>query len=345
MANWGNALLAGASALLDTKAQQIAREKEDERQRKLAEEARAIEDARWMGRQGYIDAKGMEKEARQAAREDQRFEKTAARDDERFAQRTAVDQQIWEKRLAMESKLQAARDARLASLKGAGGGENKEIADYNARSAIAEREGLQGEARKAFVTTGKLPNERSGTALTAGDRAAIREADDKVLSTTNTMGMLGEALKLNDKSYDGAGASWRAAIAKQFGSEAANNTVKLDNIIRTQALENLKATFGGNPTEGERAILLEIQGSPNETAENRKDIYQRAQKLVESKQKFNQDRAAELRGGTYYDPKSETAPIQPTAAAPSGAPSPGTVMDGYRFKGGDPRDQSNWEPI
>lgn len=28
-----------------------------------------------------------------------------------------------------------------------------------------------------------------------------------------------------------------------------------------------------------------------------------------------------------------------------GAPQPGTVMDGYRFKGGDPADKSNWEPV
>lgn len=38
------------------------------------------------------------------------------------------------------------------------------------------------------------------------------------------------------------------------------------------------------------------------------------------------------------------------AAAPqgqpgAGMPEPGTVMDGYRFKGGDPADERNWEPV
>jgi hypothetical protein len=31
--------------------------------------------------------------------------------------------------------------------------------------------------------------------------------------------------------------------------------------------------------------------------------------------------------------------------APTGAPTPGTVMDGYRFKGGNPADPKNWEKV
>jgi len=31
--------------------------------------------------------------------------------------------------------------------------------------------------------------------------------------------------------------------------------------------------------------------------------------------------------------------------APSGAPQPGQVVDGYRFKGGDPHDQHSWEAV
>jgi hypothetical protein len=35
-----------------------------------------------------------------------------------------------------------------------------------------------------------------------------------------------------------------------------------------------------------------------------------------------------------------------TAPAPSqGAPAVGTVMQGYRFKGGNPADRNNWEKV
>lgn len=33
------------------------------------------------------------------------------------------------------------------------------------------------------------------------------------------------------------------------------------------------------------------------------------------------------------------------SSAPMKAPQPGTVEDGYMFKGGDPSDQSNWVPV
>ena len=50
--------------------------------------------------------------------------------------------------------------------------------------------------------------------------------------------------------------------------------------------------------------------------------------------------ALELRKtGQIFEPAT-TAP-----AAPQGAPRPGTVMGGYRFKGGDPGDKANWERI
>jgi hypothetical protein len=34
-----------------------------------------------------------------------------------------------------------------------------------------------------------------------------------------------------------------------------------------------------------------------------------------------------------------------TAAPAGGGPQPGTVEAGYRFKGGNPADQANWEPV
>jgi hypothetical protein len=33
------------------------------------------------------------------------------------------------------------------------------------------------------------------------------------------------------------------------------------------------------------------------------------------------------------------------AASPDGSPKPGDIEDGYRFKGGDPADRNNWEPV
>lgn len=45
--------------------------------------------------------------------------------------------------------------------------------------------------------------------------------------------------------------------------------------------------------------------------------------------------------GTYAGPQSGLSDF----AGGSGGPRPGTVEDGFRFRGGDPADQRNWEPV
>lgn len=49
-------------------------------------------------------------------------------------------------------------------------------------------------------------------------------------------------------------------------------------------------------------------------------------------------------GGIFVDPTSVRGPTGP-AASSGGGPEPGTVEGGYRFKGGDPARQENWEPV
>lgn len=43
--------------------------------------------------------------------------------------------------------------------------------------------------------------------------------------------------------------------------------------------------------------------------------------------------------------RPQQPPAAPPAPARAGAPRPGTVEGGYRFKGGNPADQRNWEPV
>lgn len=70
----------------------------------------------------------------------------------------------------------------------------------------------------------------------------------------------------------------------------------------TTTVGQLKAIFGGNPTEGERRVLLDIQGSSSQPDAVRQRIFDRAIGLAETRLKLNQDRANELRGGTYFKP-------------------------------------------
>jgi hypothetical protein len=63
-------------------------------------------------------------------------------------------------------------------------------------------------------------------------------------------------------------------------SEAQTATADLENIVLGTALTQLKAIFGAAPTEGERKILIDVQGSINKPANTRKAIWQRAQQAA-----------------------------------------------------------------
>ena len=47
----------------------------------------------------------------------------------------------------------------------------------------------------------------------------------------------------------------------------------------------------------------------------------------------------------HYENWKKTVTASGAGRSPSGAPRPGTVQDGYRFKGGNPADKANWEKI
>lgn len=173
--------------------------------------------------------------------------------------------------------------------------------------------GLDPEAgaNKVYIATGKMPREDQQP-LSATDKKAILEADEMVLAGKNTIEGLNKALDLSKKAYAGSvfgipgtGAGVRSAIAANapWSTPEADATRELQNVVISQALESLKSTFGAAPTEGERKILLEIQGSVDQPLAVREAIYKRGLALAQRRMQFNQQRADELRGGTYYGGK------------------------------------------
>jgi hypothetical protein len=78
------------------------------------------------------------------------------------------------------------------------------------------------------------------------------------------------------------------------------------------------------PTEGERKILLEVQGSVNLGKEQRLAIWKRAEEALNRKMEFNEKKAKGLREGTYFkeSPVPPTAPAAPTNGGWSITPLP-----------------------
>lgn len=211
--------------------------------------------------------------------------------------------------------------------------------DFNAQveqrksQAIANGLDPSSPGFQSFVLTGKMPRE-DAQPLTATDKKAILEADEMVLSNTAAIDSLKRATALSKDAFTGPMAGARGYAASFLGKDSdwgksGIATEGLKNEVESNALSQLKAIFGGAPTEGERKILLDLQGSASKSPEVREEIYKRAMVAAERRLEFNRKRAEELRGGNFYKPAGSMsrAPVQQSQgitqeqynALPSGA--------------------------
>lgn len=178
---------------------------------------------------------------------------------------------------------------------------------------------------RQYILSGKLPREDQQP-LTATDKKAIMEADEGVLSANSAIDALRRAKELSKEAYFGPTAGARGYVTSLFGSKAGEATENLENEVTSNALGQLKAIFGGNPTEGERKIMLDMQGSTKKAPAVRDEIYNRAILAAQNRLQLNQARANELRGGTFYKQKTPEPSPGPKAEAGPGEPSENAVM-------------------
>lgn len=137
------------------------------------------------------------------------------------------------------------------------------------------------------------------------------EAEDAATAGQYVISALDEAMKLSPNAYEGPAADMRAGAMSVFGDKAAQDTQRLQNVTTELALTQLRTVFGASPTEGERQILLELQGSVNQPKSVREDIYKRAKVAADRRIKDNQRKAEALRSGQFFEEGYSGTPITP----------------------------------
>lgn len=181
-----------------------------------------------------------------------------------------------------------------------------------------------GKAVKVDARTGRVigdsPAMGKGKAMSPTAQKELIQTDEEIQGGQAALTTLNQAMKINDSAmgFKGAGAisSLGTLLPESIRPAAVDATENLDNILTSGALPQLKSIFGGMPTEGERKVLLEIQGSSSKSPAVRKQIFERAMEAATKRIEFSQKKAKALREGSYFagDGGMETPAQPPTSS-------------------------------
>jgi hypothetical protein len=170
--------------------------------------------------------------------------------------------------------------------------------------------GVSATSANLALAQEKFQNQKQQQAKLSGPEIKMKsEAEDLIASSKQSLLDLKQAYALNPNTLAGG---WLEK-GQQFLGEAAGskdptivNTRILNNLLGSQGLAKLKATFGGAPTEGERAILMELEGIGAKTKEERGAIIKRAYRVLQDRVAREQSRLDQITSGAYR----MTAPLE-----------------------------------
>lgn len=138
--------------------------------------------------------------------------------------------------------------------------------------------------------------------LTPAEVKMKAEAEDALTGLDSSITALQKAYKLNPNTFDASlvdTAQRKALEAAGSKDPKVQNTREMENLLSSGAVEKLKASFGGNPTEGERDILLSLEGLGAKSKEERAKIMKNTYTKLKALRAARQKRLNEISSGLY----------------------------------------------
>ena len=146
--------------------------------------------------------------------------------------------------------------------------------------------------------------------LTPQELTLKTDTENAIAASDSAMRSLKQAYQLNPNSFDASLPDLaQRKILEAAGSKDTKlvNTRTMENLLGEQALSQLKTTFGSAPTEGERKILMDLQGIGAKSREERAIIMRNAYKSLQSARERQQKRLNEINQGLYREVGTPTA--------------------------------------
>lgn len=153
------------------------------------------------------------------------------------------------------------------------------------------------------IQNSKLELDKEKAARLSPSELDMKEETEAALAIAKRVKeTLADSYKLNENSFGNSVmeiAQRKALELAGSKNEKLLNTRLLENMLSQQAVEGLKLAFGGNPTEGERKILLDLQGIGAKTKEERADIMKKAYKAAAEKEDRSAKKLKKIITGEY----------------------------------------------
>jgi hypothetical protein len=153
-------------------------------------------------------------------------------------------------------------------------------------------------------------SKKNAAKLTPGEVKLKSETEDALTALDSSISAVKKAYALNPKTFDTSlpDKAQRVLLEKTGSKDPkVENTRIMENLLSSGAVEKLKTSFGGNPTEGEREILLSLEGLEAKSVKERGEIMKNTYKKMLAVKAARQKRLNEINQGLYRDtaPASE----------------------------------------
>jgi hypothetical protein len=177
-----------------------------------------------------------------------------------------------------QAKVKAALDAQA--------GRQAEAYGLKTRTGLEARAELEPELKRSIKEEEQGVIARTEPQIKASEKTATQSAEQRTiyktqaLAAAENMPTIKRAIQLQEEINSGGGANALRKVANYLGVSSADEG-ELNSLFGQNILGQLKSTFGGNPTEGERLALEQAQASFSQTGKINIRLLNNAMKLAE----------------------------------------------------------------
>ena len=176
----------------------------------------------------------------------------------------------------------------------------KMLIEKQLASISATLAGIQVQQGQLALATKK--EERAASELDPTELKMLADNKQSLRNTESAVTLMDEALTYIDKAFTKSTADqaqYRRLKVSNPDDPRVVATEQLEQILTTSGLAGLRASFGGNPTEGERQVQLLTQGLGATSPTSRRSIINRVKANLEKNKDFFKQANEDLLSGAY----------------------------------------------